>query len=210
MRYSSIENWSRNTYNLNTKRAVVYEDGIMEWINGNMGSKVTMLYPCSILRGKNAKSDYLGIAYAGEGQHQDTGCKVYHLAPNTSSTIISKGISKNGGISSYRGLVEIKKGAVGSKTSTRCDGLMLDNISKSTTLPSMNVGESDVTASHEAVVGKIGEEQLFYMMSRGLSEAEATRLIVAGFIEPIVRELPLEYAVELNKLIELEIANSVV
>jgi Fe-S cluster assembly protein SufB len=210
MRYSSIENWSRNTYNLNTKRAVVYEDGIMEWINGNMGSKVTMLYPCSVLRGKNAKSDYLGIAYAGEGQYQDTGCKVYHLAPNTSSTIISKGISKNGGISSYRGLVEIKKGAVGSKTSTRCDGLMLDNISKSTTLPSMNVGESDVTASHEAVVGKIGEEQLFYMMSRGLSEQEATRLIVAGFIEPIVRELPLEYAVELNKLIELEIANSVI
>jgi len=210
MRYSSIENWSRNTYNLNTKRAVVYEDGIMEWINGNMGSKVTMLYPCSVLRGKNARSDYLGIAYAGEGQYQDTGCKVYHLAPNTSSTIISKGISKNGGISSYRGLVEIKKGAVGSKTSTRCDGLMLDNISKSTTLPSMNVGESDVTASHEAVVGKIGEEQLFYMMSRGLSEQEATRLIVAGFIEPIVRELPLEYAVELNKLIELEIANSVI
>ena len=210
VRYSSIENWSKNTYNLNTKRAVVYEDGVIEWVNGNMGSKVTMLYPCSVLRGKNAKSDYLGIAYAGEGQFQDTGCKVYHLAPNTSSTIISKGISKNGGISSYRGLVEIKKGATGSKTSTRCDGLMLDNISKSTTLPSMNVGESDVTASHEAVVGKIGEEQLFYLMSRGLSEEEAIKLIVSGFIEPIIKELPLEYAVELNRLIELEITNSVI
>ena len=209
MRYSSIENWSKNTYNLNTKRAIVYEDAIMEWVNGNLGSKVTMLYPCSVLRGKGARSDYLGIAYAGQDQHQDTGCKVYHLAPNTSSTIISKGISKNGGISSYRGLVEIKKGATGSKSSTRCDGLMLDAISKSTTFPSMNVQESDVTASHEAVVGKVGEEQLFYLMSRGLSEEEATKLIVSGFIEPIVKELPLEYAVELNRLIELEIQNSV-
>ena len=210
MRYSSIENWSRNTYNLNTKRAVVYEDGIMEWVNGNMGSKVTMLYPCSILRGRGARSDYLGIAYAGEGQYQDTGCKVYHLAPETSSTIISKGISKNGGTSSYRGLVVIKKGAVKSKSSTRCDGLMLDSKSRSSTLPSMDVSEDDVSVSHEAVVGKIGEEQLFYLMSRGLSEEEATRLIVAGFIEPIVKALPLEYAVELNRLIELEIANSVV
>lgn len=208
-RYSSIENWSRNTYNLNTKRAIVYEDGIMEWINGNMGSKVTMLYPCSVLRGRNAKTDYLGIAYAGSGQHQDTGCKVYHLAPNTSSMVISKGISKSGGISSYRGLVVIKKGAVGSKSSTRCDGLMLDAVSKATTLPSLEVEENDVTVSHEAAVGKVGEEQLFYLMSRGLSESEATKLIVSGFIEPIVRELPLEYAVELNRLIELEIENSV-
>ena len=209
MRYSSIENWSKNTYNLNTKRAIVHEDAVMEWVNGNLGSKVTMLYPCSVLRGKGARTDYLGIAYAGQDQHQDTGCKVYHLAPNTSSTIVSKGISKNGGISSYRGLVEIKKGATGSKSSTRCDGLMLDAISKSTTFPSMNVQESDVTASHEAVVGKVGEEQLFYLMSRGLSEEEATKLIVSGFIEPIVKELPLEYAVELNRLIELEIQNSV-
>ncbi len=209
MRYSSIENWSKNTYNLNTKRAIVHEDAIMEWVNGNLGSKVTMLYPCSVLRGKGARTDYLGIAYAGQDQHQDTGCKVYHLAPNTSSNIISKGISKNGGISSYRGLVEIKKGATGSKTSTRCDGLMLDSISTSTTLPSMNVSESDVTASHEAAVGKVGEEQLFYLMSRGLTEGEATKLIVSGFIEPIVKELPLEYAVELNRLIELEIENSV-
>ena len=209
VRYSSIENWSKNTYNLNTKRAIVYEDGIMEWVNGNMGSKVTMLYPCSVLRGENARTDYLGIAYASQGQHQDTGCKVYHLAPNTSSAIISKGISKNGGISSYRGLVEIKKGAINSKSSTRCDGLMLDNISKATTLPCLDVAESDVNVSHEAVVGKIGEEQLFYLMSRGLSESEATKLIVSGFIEPIIRQLPLEYAVELNRLIELEIENSV-
>lgn len=209
VRYSSIENWSRNTYNLNTKRAIVYENGIMEWVNGNLGSKVTMLYPCSVLRGKGAKTDYLGIAYAGSEQHQDTGCKVYHLAPNTSSTIISKGISKNGGISSYRGLVEIKKGARGSRSSTRCDGLMLDSISKATTLPSLDVAENDVSVSHEAAVGKVGEEQLFYLMSRGLTEGEATKLIVSGFIEPIVKELPLEYAVELNRLIELEMENSV-
>ncbi|HJZ19103.1 MAG TPA: Fe-S cluster assembly protein SufB, partial [Candidatus Nanoarchaeia archaeon] len=209
VRYSSIENWSKNTYNLNTKRAIVYEDGVMEWVNGNLGSRVTMLYPCSVLRGANARTDYLGIAYAGSEQHQDTGCKVYHLAPNTSSTIISKGISKNGGISSYRGLVVIKKGATNSKSSTRCDGLMLDNKSKATTLPSMEVEEQDVNVSHEAAVGKIGEEQLFYLMSRGLSEGEATKLIVSGFIEPIIKELPLEYAVELNRLIELEVENSV-
>ena len=209
VRYSSIENWSRNTYNLNTKRAIVYEDGIMEWVNGNLGSKVTMLYPCSVLRGKGARTEYLGIAYAGQGQNQDTGCKVYHLAPNTSSKILSKGISKNGGISSYRGLVVIKKGAVNSKSNVRCDGLMLDNISKSGTLPSMNVEENDVNVSHEATVGKVGEDQLLYLMSRGLSEEEATKLIVLGVIEPIVKELPLEYAVELNRLIELEIENSV-
>jgi len=210
VRYSSIENWSKNTYNLNTKRAVVYENGIIEWVNGNLGSKVTMLYPCSVLRGKNAKSDYLGIAYAGSGQYQDTGCKVYHLAPNTSSTIISRGISKDGGTSSYRGLVVIKKGAYGSKSNTRCEGLMLDDKSKSLTLPGMNGEENDVSVSHEAVVGKIGEEQLFYLMSRGLTEEDAVKLIVSGFIAPIVKSLPLEYAVELNKLIELEISNSVV
>ena len=185
------------------------ENGIMEWINGNLGSKLTMLYPCSVLVGENAKTDYLGIAYAGQGQNQDTGCKVYHLAKNTSSNVISKGISKNGGISNYRGLVKIKRGATNSKASVRCDGLMLDNLSRSGTIPSMEVDENDVKVSHEAVVGKIGEEQLFYLMSRGVSEDEATRMIVAGFIEPIVKELPLEYAVELNKLIQLEIENSV-
>jgi Fe-S cluster assembly protein SufB len=209
VRYSSIENWSKNTYNLNTKRAVVEENGIIEWVNGNLGSHTTMLYPCSVLKGKNAKSDYIGIAYAGRGQYQDTGCKVYHLEKNTSSTVLSKGVSVDGGVTSYRGLVQINSGAVNSKSSVRCDGLMLDNKSKAMTLPAMDVHESQVEVSHEAVVGKIGEEDLFYLMSRGLSEMEATKLIVSGFIEPVVKELPLEYAVELNKLIELEIENSI-
>ncbi|MEX0933069.1 MAG: Fe-S cluster assembly protein SufB [Candidatus Pacearchaeota archaeon] len=210
VRYSSIENWSKNTYNLNTKRAVVHENGIIEWVNGNLGSKITMLYPCSILIGKNSKTDYLGIAYASEGQYQDTGCKVYHLAENTSSHVISKGISVSGGISSYRGLVNIKRGCKNAKSNVRCDGLMIDNKSKAFTIPSMEIEESEVEVSHEAAVGKIQEEQLFYLMSRGLSEKESIKLIVSGFINPIVKELPLEYAVELNRLIELEIENSVV
>ncbi|MCR4327716.1 MAG: SufD family Fe-S cluster assembly protein [Nanoarchaeota archaeon] len=172
-------------------------------------SKLTMLYPCSVLKGKNSKSDYIGIAYAGKGQYQDTGCKIYHLNENTSSTVLSKGISVDGGVSSYRGLVQINKGAINSKSSVRCDGLMLDNKSKAMTLPSMDVHENNVEVSHEAAVGKVGEEDLFYLMSRGLPESEAIKLIVAGFIEPVVKELPLEYAVELNKLIELEIENSV-
>jgi len=209
VRYSSIENWSKNVYNLNTKRGIVHEKAILEWVNGNLGSRCTMLYPCSVLLGEGASTDYLGIAYAGKGQHQDTGCKVYHYAPNTSSNVISKGISLGGGISNYRGLVKIKRGAFNSKASVRCDGLMLDNESRSGTIPSMEVDENDVKVSHEAAVGKIGEEQLFYLMSRGISENEATKMIVSGFIEPIVKELPLEYAVELNKLIELEIENSV-
>lgn len=209
MRYSSIENWSKNTYNLNTKRAMVYEDAIMEWVNGNMGSKVTMLYPCSVLIGKNAKTDYVGVAYAGEGQYQDTGCKVYHLAENTSSSIISKGISMYGGVSSYRGLIDIRKGAVNSKSNVRCDGLMLDSKSKALTFPAMDVHENDVKVAHEAAVGKVEEDQLFYLMSRGLSEDEAIKLIVSGFIEPLIKALPMEYAVELNRLIELEIENSV-
>ena len=210
VRYSSIENWSKNTYNLNTKRAIVHENGIMEWVNGNLGSKTTMLYPCSILIGKKAKTDYIGIAYAGNNQFQDTGCKVYHLAEDTSSHIISKGISKEGGVSSYRGLVDIKKGSVNSKSNVRCDGLILDNKSKVLTFPAMEISENNVEVSHEAVVGKIQEEQLFYLMSRGLSEKEATKMIVSGFIEPVVKELPLEYAVELNKLIELEIEDSII
>jgi len=209
VRYSSIENWSKNTYNLNTKRAVVHENAVMEWVNGNLGSKVTMLYPCSVLIGKNAKTDYIGIAYAGEGQYQDTGCKVYHLAENTSSKVISKGISKNTGTSSYRGLVNIRKGAVNSKSNVRCDGLMLDDKSHALTFPAMEVSENKVDVSHEAVVGRIQEEKLFYLMSRGLTEEEAIKMIVSGFIEPVVKELPLEYAVELNRLIELEIENSV-
>ena len=209
IRYTSIENWSRNTYNLNTKRAIVHENGVMDWINGNMGSKVTMLYPCSVLIGKNSRTEYLGIAYAGKGQHQDTGCKVYHIGENTKSLVVSKGISKDGGISSYRGLIKINKGAINSKTSVRCDGLMMDSESRATTFPSMEVEENQVEASHEATVGKIGEEQLFYLMSRGLSEDEATKMIVSGFIEPVVKQLPLEYAIELNHLIELEIENSI-
>ena len=208
-RYSSIENWSKNTYNLNTKRAMVHEDAIMEWVNGNMGSKVTMLYPCSVLVGKNAKTDYVGVAYAGEGQYQDTGCKVYHLAENTSSSIISKGISMYGGVSSYRGLIDIRKGAINSKSNVRCDGLMLDSKSKALTFPAMDVHENDVKVAHEAAVGKVEEDQLFYLMSRGLSEDEAIKLIVSGFIEPLIKALPMEYAVELNRLIELEIENSV-
>ncbi len=209
VRYSSIENWSKNTYNLNTKRAIVSEGGTIEWVNGNLGSKVTMLYPCSILKGKNSRSEYLGLAYASQNQYQDTGCKVYHLGQNTSSIVISKGISKNSGISSYRGLVQISKDAKNSKSNVRCDGLMLDNNSKALTLPSMDVHENDIEVAHEAVVGKVGEDQLFYLMSRGLSEEEATKMIVSGFIEPVLKQLPLEYAAELNKLIELEIENSV-
>lgn len=209
VRYSSIENWSKNTYNLNTKRAVVYENGLIEWVNGNLGSKITMLYPSSILLGKNSKSTYMGVAYAGKGQYQDTGCRVYHLAENTSSFVISKGISNNGGISSYRGLINIKQGAKNSKSSVRCDGLMLDSKSKAITTPGMEVSENDVSVSHEATLGKVGEDQLFYLMSRGFSEEEATKLIVSGFINPLVKELPLEYAVELNRLIDLEIENSV-
>jgi len=210
VRYSSIENWSKNTYNLNTKRAVVAEDGVMEWVNGNTGSRVTMLYPSSVLVGKNSKTDYIGIAYANKGQYQDTGCKVYHLAENTHSNIVSKSICMNGGTTSYRGLVKIKRGCVNSKASVVCDGLMLDDESKAMTFPAMEVEENDVAVAHEAAVGKIGEDQLFYLMSRGLSEGEATKLIVSGFIEPLIKELPMEYAVELNRLIELEIENSVV
>ena len=209
VRYSSIENWSKNTYNLNTKRAIVHENSIMEWVNGNLGSKLTMLYPTSVLVGEGAKTDYLGIAYAGAGQYQDTGCKVYHLAPNTSSTILSKGISVDGGVSAYRGLVKINSGSVDSKSNVRCDGLIIGDKSKSITYPAMDVSEKEVDVSHEAVVGKIGEEDLFYLMSRGLSEEEATKMIVSGFIEPVVKELPLEYAMELNSLIQLEIEKSV-
>ena len=210
VRYSSIENWSKNVYNLNTKRAVVYENGIIEWVNGNLGGKITMLYPSSVLLGKNSKSDYIGIAYAGKGQYQDTGCKVYHLAENTTSNVLSKGISSENGVSSYRGLIKIKKGCKNSKSSVKCDGLMLDSNSKALTFPAMEIEESDVDVAHEAAVGKIGEDQLFYLMSRGLSEEDATKMVVSGFIEPLIKELPLEYAVELNRLIDLEIEKSVI
>ena len=205
MRYSSIENWSRNVYNLNTKRALVHEDAIVEWINGNMGSSRTMLYPCSVLIGKNARSESLGIAFANEGQDQDTGSKVIHAADNTSSVIQAKSISKAGGISSYRGLVKVIPRAKNTKSSVQCDALLIDNKSASNTYPYMNIENNNSNIVHEATVGKISQEQIFYLMSRGLSEEQATQLVVRGFIEPVVKALPLEYAVELNKLIELEI-----
>lgn len=204
MRYSSVENWSKNTYNLNTKRALVNENAIMEWIGGNLGSGVTMLYPTSLLLGPHARAEHIGIAYAGEGQNQDTGAKIYHLAPNTNSLIKSKSLSKDGGITAYRGLVKINKGATNSKCSVDCDALMFDNKSQSNTYPTVDVLEQDATVVHEARVGKISDEQVFYLQSRGIPEEQAVAMIVNGFIEPLVKELPLEYASEMNKLIELE------
>ena len=209
IRYSSVENWSRNTYNLNTKRAIVEKHGIVEWINGNMGSGCTMLYPCSVLKGEYARSDSLGIAFAGPGQNQDTGSKVIHLAPNTTSTIKAKSISKAGGISTYRGYVKVARNAVNTKSSVVCDALLIDEQSISNTYPFMKIYTNKVDLAHEATVGKIGEEQIFYLMSRGLSQEQAMQMIVSGFIEPIVKALPLEYAIELNKLIELEMEGTV-
>ncbi len=205
MRYTSIENWSRNVYNLNTKRALVHEDAKMIWTNGNMGSTRTMLYPCSVLVGRGAKTESIGIAFAGKGQNQDTGTKVIHAASDTSSFIQSKSISKDGGISSYRGLVKIIPSARNCKSRVQCDALMMDGVSVSNTYPFMKIDNATAQVSHEATVGKITDDQIFYLMSRGLNEAEATKLIISGFIEPIVKALPLEYAVELNKLIELEV-----
>ena len=209
IRYSSIENWSKNTYNLNTKRAVVDAGGKVEWLNGNMGSGVTMLYPCSVLRGAGARSESLGVAFAGPGQNQDTGSKVIHAAPNTTSVIRAKSISKGGGISSYRGMVRVTRAAKDAVTSVNCDALILDADSVSNTYPTMRVDTDAVEASHEATVGRIGDEEIFYLRSRGLSEAQATKMIVSGFIEPVVKRLPMEYAIELNKLIELEMTGSV-
>lgn len=203
-RYSSVENWSRNTYNLNTKRAIVERDAVMEWVGGNMGSGCTMLYPCSILKGEGAHADHLGIAFANMNQIQDTGAKVIHAAPRTTSTVVMKSLSKNGGKAVYRGLLKILKGAKGAASQVKCDALILDDHSVSDTVPDMQIAENDVSIGHEARVGKISEEQMFYAMSRGLSEDQATALIVNGFIEPIVKAMPLEYAVEMNRLIELE------
>ena len=204
MRYSSIENWSKNVYNLNTKRAMVGKNATQIWVSGNMGSSVTMLYPCSILKGEGASSDNLSIAFAGKGQHQDVGAKAIHLAPRTNSKIWSKSISKDGGIANYRGLVKVMPKAYGCTTSVICDGLLLDEHSISNTEPTLKIANNDIDAAHEAKVGKISEEAILYLQSRGLSEDTAMQLIVSGFMEPIVRELPLEYALELNKLIELE------
>lgn len=208
MRYSSVENWSSNTYNLNTKRANVQSNAVMEWVSGNLGSGVTMLYPATLLMGANSKADHVTIAYAGKDQNQDTGAKIYHLAPNTTSTVNSKSISKDGGITGYRGLIKIKDGAKNSKCSVICDALMFDNKSQSNTYPSIDVEEKEADVVHEASVGKISEDQLFYLQSRGLSEDEALQMIVSGFIEPLIKELPLEYAVEMNRLIELEMEGS--
>ena len=208
-RYSSVENWSKNTYNLNTKRALVDAYGFMEWVGGNLGSGVTMLYPCSYLRGRGARADHLGIAFAGKGQHQDTGAKIFHLAPDTTSTIVSKSISFDGGITTYRGHLQINKGATNAKASVICDALMVDDISKSNTYPSMVIKEDQVDVGHEARVGRISDEQIFYLMSRGLSEEQAKQMIVTGFMEPIIKELPLEYAVEMNRLIQLEMEGSI-
>ena len=208
-RYSSVENWSRDTYNLNTKRAIVERDATMEWIGGNMGSGLTMLYPCSMLVGERARCDHLAVAFANTNQWQDTGAKVMHLAPHTSSRVTSKSISKDGGTAVYRGKLVIAPNAHGCTAQVECDALLLDERSRTDTIPDINVRNDDVTIAHEATVGKLSEEDVFYLMSRGLSEEEAQAMIVNGFLEPIVRELPLEYAVELNRLIELEMEGSV-
>jgi Fe-S cluster assembly protein SufB len=204
MRYSSIENWSKNVYNLNTKRALVHKNAKIEWVTGNMGSHTAMVYPSSILLGENASSESLGIAFASTNQNQDIGAKAIHLAPNTTSIIKSKSISKAGGVTSYRGQVKIAKKAKNSKSSVKCEALIIGNKSISNTYPNIKLSNNISEVSHEATVGKIGEEQIFYLMSRGLSEEQAMQLIVSGFISPIVKALPLEYALELNKFIEME------
>jgi Fe-S cluster assembly protein SufB len=208
-RYTTIQNWSTNVYNLVTKRAVAYEDAVMEWVDGNLGSKLTMKYPSIWLMGERAHGEVLSIAFAGSEQHQDAGGKAVHVAPNTTSVITSKSISKNGGRAGYRGLLEVAKGAAGSKSKVVCDALILDEDSRSDTYPYMRIDEDNVDIGHEATVSKIGEEQLFYLMSRGLTEAEASAMIVSGFVEPITKELPLEYAVEMNRLIQLQMEGSV-
>ncbi|MEK7595666.1 MAG: Fe-S cluster assembly protein SufB [Patescibacteria group bacterium] len=209
VRYTTIQNWYKNVFNLVTKRAVAHENATMEWVDGNIGSRLTVKFPSVYLVGPGAKGEILSIAYAAEGQHQHAGGKVIHAAPNTSSRITSKSISARGGRASYRGLVEVKKGCENSRSRVECDALLLDETSRTDTYPVMKINESNVNIEHEATVSKVGEEQLFYLMSRGLSKAEAMNLVVSGFIEPIVKELPLEYAVELNKLIELEMEGSV-
>lgn len=209
VRYTTIQNWSKNVYNLVTKRARVEEEARMEWIDGNLGSKVTMKYPSVYLVGRKAHGEVLSVAFAGADQHQDAGGKAFHLAPDTTSLITSKSISQGGGRTSYRGMLHVAPQAVGAKANVRCDALILDAASRSDTYPTMRVKQKQATIGHEATVSRVGDEQLFYLRSRGLTEAEATALVVAGFIEPIVRTLPFEYAVELNKLIELEMEGSV-
>ncbi len=208
-RYTTIQNWANNIYNLVTKRAMAYEGALMEWIDGNLGSRLTMKYPAVYMMEPGARGEILSIAFASAGQHQDAGAKLVHCAPHTSGRIITKSISKNAGRASYRGLVKIEKGAKKSKSNVVCDALILDPKSRSDTYPYIEIDEQDVTVGHEASVSRIGEEQLFYLKSRGLSEAEASTMIVSGFIEPLVKELPMEYAVEMNRLIELQMEGTV-
>ncbi len=203
VRYTTIQNWSSNVYNLVTKRAIAYEKAYVEWVDGNLGAKVTCKYPSVILKGRGSRADIISVAYAKKGQIQDTGAKAIHLAPDTSSTIISKGLSVEGGKQIFRGLIKVARGAKNTRSNMVCDGLILDDkMSVSDAIPELKIDEQDVRVSHEASVGKIGEDQLFYLMSRGLSEAEATSVIVLGFVEPFAKELPMEYAIEMNKLIQ--------
>jgi Fe-S cluster assembly protein SufB len=208
-RYTTIQNWANNIYNLVTKRAMAYADATMEWVDGNLGSRLTMKYPSVYMMEPGARGEILSIAFAGAGQHQDAGAKLVHCAPNTTGQIISKSISKNGGRATYRGLVRAEKGARNARCNVVCDALILDAKSQSDTYPYIEIAEQDVSMGHEASVSRIGEEQLFYLMSRGLTEAEASTMIVNGFIEPLVKELPMEYAVELNRLIQLQMEGSV-
>ncbi|MDN5858359.1 MAG: Fe-S cluster assembly protein SufB [Pseudonocardia sp.] len=208
-RYTTIQNWSNNVYNLVTKRAKAEEGATMEWVDGNLGSKVTMKYPAVWLMGEHAKGEVLSIAFAGEGQHQDAGAKILHLAPHTSSTIISKSVARGGGRTSYRGLIQVNPRAHHSRSTVKCDALLVDQISRSDTYPYVDIRNDDVTMGHEATVSKVSDDQLFYLMSRGLTEDEAMAMVVRGFVEPIARELPMEYALELNRLIELQMEGSV-
>jgi Fe-S cluster assembly protein SufB len=209
VRYTTIQNWSTNVYNLVTQRAIVHEGATMEWVDANLGSKLTMKYPSCYLIGPGARGEILSMAFAGPGQHQDAGGKVIHVAPHTSSKITSKSISKGSGRASYRGLLKVYKGANDVKSNVVCDALLLDDKARSDTYPYIEVDEEDVTIGHEASVSKVGEEQLFYLMSRGLSEEEATTMVVSGFIEPLVKELPMEYAIEMNRLIQLQMEGSI-
>ncbi|MGA2819955.1 MAG: Fe-S cluster assembly protein SufB [Anaerolineales bacterium] len=209
VRYTTIQNWSTNVYNLVTQRAVVHEDATMEWVDANLGSKVTMKYPSCYLVGKGARGEILSMAFAGPGQHQDAGGKVIHAAPFTTSKVTSKSISKGGGRASYRGLLKVYKGAHGAKSNVVCDALLIDPQARTDTYPTIEIDEDDVSIGHEATVSKVGEEQLFYLTSRGLSAEEATTMVVSGFIEPLVKELPMEYAIEMNRLIQLQMAGSV-
>src|SRR6059036_98608 len=209
VRYTTVQNWSTNVFNLVTKRAAAHEDATVEWVDCNLGSKLTMKYPSVYLMGERAHGEILSIAFAGKGQHQDAGGKIVHAAPNTTSNIFAKSISKDGGRGSYRGLLEIAKGAHGSRSKVVCDALLLDEESRSDTYPTIRISEDDVNVGHEATVSKVGEDQLFYLMSHGIPEDEASKLIVNGFIEPITKELPMEYAVEMNRLIELQMEGSI-